>query len=254
MNRFFCSRSDIANDKIIIKDKSQAHHIKNVLRLKPGKKAEVFDEKGNEYNCEIREVKDEIFLDIKNKIMADKINRRIKLTVAVALPKKSKLDDIIDKLVQLGVERVIPLKTERVIVKLDKDKEAERIERWKRIALSAAKQSKRNDLAIIEPVTDFQEVISQSPGFDLRLIPCLEGERKSLKDVFDQFQTGFGIPNRVWNLKVLILIGPEGDFSGKEVRLAGEAGFIPVTLGDLVLRVDTAAIALAGFVSLYARH
>ncbi len=244
MNRFFCGQSDIAGDKIIIRDREQLHHIRNVLRLKPGKPVEVFDEKGNEYNCEIREIKDEVCLDIKNKIPADKASRKIKLTVAIAIPKKSKLDDIIDKLVQLGVERVIPLKTERVIVKLDKYKETERLQRWKKIALSASKQCKRNSLAIIEPVTGFPEVIAQSSGFDLKLIPYLEGERQGLKDVLDRF-----VP-----ADIIVLIGPEGDFSEKEVSLARDAGFIPVTLGDLVLRVDTAAIAVAGFIKLYAHR
>ncbi|MDO8662303.1 MAG: RsmE family RNA methyltransferase [Candidatus Omnitrophota bacterium] len=259
MHRFFCTTSDITSTEIIIKDKEQAHHIRDVLRLKPGKQVEVFDEKGNEYSCEIREIKDKIYLEIKNKIAADKISQRIKLTVACALPKKSKLDDIIDKLVQLGVHRIIPLKTERVIVKLDKYKEAGRLERWRKIALSAAKQSKRNDLPVIEPVQDLQKVIARSQEFDLKLIPYLGGERKNLKDVLDKFlKKGDGsIFSASDSRKIepspcfLILIGPEGDFSEAEVKLAVAAGFIPVTLGDLVLRVDTAAIAAASFITMY---
>lgn len=245
MHKFFCRSQDILGDKIVIADKEQVHHIKNVLRLKPGKKAGAFDEKGNEYNCEIREVKDEVSFKIKNIVLPGKSGQKIRLTVACAIPKKAKLGEIIDKLVQLGVERIIPLKTERVIVKLDGEQEVLRLARWKKIALSASKQSKRNDLAVIEQVQSLQEVISRSSGFSLKLIPHLEGARESLKAILDK-SAGEAPAN------ILLLIGPEGDFSQKEVHLAVSSGFIPVSLGDLVLRVDTAAIAAAAFIRLYA--
>lgn len=229
-------------DMVIISNVEDVHRIKNVLRLKPGKKVEVSDESGNVYACEVLRINDQVHLAIKNKIPAVITNRKIELTMAVAIPKKAKIDEIIDKLVQLGAQRIIPLKTERVIVKLDKSKEASRSLRWKKIALSAAQQCKRTDLAVIEPVKSFKEVIENSGEFDLKLIPYLEGERESLKDILDNFS----------GKKILVLIGPEGDFSPSEISLALSAGFIPVTLGDLVLRVDTAALTAAGFIKLYA--
>lgn len=247
MNKFFARSSGVSADKIIIEDKDEAHHIRDVLRLKPGEKVAVFDEKGNEYLCVIESIEGEIILNIKKRIPAADNDEKFKLTVACAIPKKAKIDDIIDKLVQLGVERIIPLKTERVIVKLDKQKEASRHERWRKIALNAAKQCKRNSLAVLEPVKDFKTLIRESSEFDLKLIPNLEGERKSLKDILDKMACGSPV-------KVLILIGPEGDFSAEEVKLAKACGFIPVTLGNLVLRVDTAAIAAASFIKLYAHH
>lgn len=244
MNKFFVPAAGILADKIIIEDREQTHHIKNVLKLKVGEKVAVFDESGNEYNCVIRELKDKVYLNIEKKIPADNSPEKVKLTVACAIPKKAKIDDIIDKLVQLGVSRIIPLMTERVVVKLDKHKKALRYERWKKIALSAAKQCKRNSLVIIDPVKDFKELIRQSREFDLRLIPHLLGDRQSLKEVLASSASS----------NMLVLIGPEGDFSEKEVSLAIGAGFIPVTLGNLVLRVDTAAIAAASFIKLYAHH
>lgn len=242
MNRFFCKRTDISANNIIINDREQLHHIKDVLKLNPGEKVVVFDEDGGEYSCVILKIADKVHLEIKSKAPAQQDAQQIKLTVACAIPKKAKIDDIIDKLVQLGIYRFIPLKTERVVVKLDKQKEALRLERWKKIALSAAKQSQRNSLAVIDQVRTLDEIISKSNEFDLKLIPCLLGERKSLKDVFAK-----GAP-----VNIIILIGPEGDFSDDEVTLAKRAGFIPVSLGDLVLRVDTAAIAAASFIKLYA--
>lgn len=242
MNRFFCPVSNITGDKIVIGDKDQAHHLKNVLRLKAGKKVLVFDENGNEYNCIIADLKNEIRLDIVNKISSGRRKTRIKLSVACAIPKKAKMDDIVDKLVQLGVDRIIPLKTERTIVKLDKAKEGARLLRWKKIALSASKQSQRNNLAIVEPVKSFAEALALSSEFDLKLIPHLLGSRQSLKEILSRTKPS----------NILVLIGPEGDFSEKEVQLAVDSGFIPVTLGDLVLRVDTACLAAASFIELYA--
>ena len=241
MNRFFSPASNILGNKIIIDNKNESHHIKIVLKLKAGEKVEVFDENGNEYDCIISGISDNIHLDVKNKIAADKMKRKIKLTIACAIPKRAKIDDIIDKLVQLGVDRVIPLKTERVIVKLDRYKEATRLSRWKKIALSAVKQCKRNTLALVEPVESFASLITRSSEFDLKLIPHLTGKREGLKEVLD----------RTKPFNILVLIGPEGDFSAKEVNLAMEAGFVPVSLGDSVLRVDTAAIAVASFIKLF---
>ncbi|MCX5695123.1 MAG: RsmE family RNA methyltransferase [Candidatus Omnitrophica bacterium] len=244
MHKFFVPAAGILADKIIIEDREQTHHIKNVLKLKVGEKVAVFDGSGNEYNCVIRELKNKIYLNIEKKIPADNSPEKVKLTIACAIPKKAKIDDIIDKLVQLGVSRIIPLMTERVVVKLDKPKEALRYERWKKIALSAAKQCKRNSLVVIEPVKDFKDLIKQSREFDLKLIPHLLGDRQSLKEILAGSEAS----------NILVLIGPEGDFSEREVSLAIAAGFIPVTLGDLVLRVDTAAIAAASFIRLYAHH
>lgn len=255
MHRFLCRSCDILEDHIIIGDRQQCHHIKNVIKIKPGERVVIFDENGNEYNCVVSQVKDKISLDIKSRILRKSEVDKVRLTVACAIPKKAKIDDIIDKLVQLGVHRVIPLKTERVVVKLDKHKEVLRLERWKKIALSAAKQCQRNDLAVIDSIKSFKEVIASSAEFDLKLIPNLVGERKSLKDILDKFFRDGSFANGSTNRTVpnmIVLIGPEGDFSSQEVSLAQAAGFIPVTLGKLVLRVDTAAIAVASFINFYA--
>jgi 16S rRNA (uracil1498-N3)-methyltransferase len=242
MNRFFCPLANISGDRIIIGDREQAHHIRNVLRLQKGEKAAVFDEKGNEYHCVISGLGDKIQLEIKNKVLSGRQEAEVALTVACAIPKKAKMDDIIDKLVQLGAQRIIPLKTEHTIVKLDKHKEALRLMRWKKISLSASKQSQRNNLAMIGPVMSFKEALAFSSGFDLKLIPHLSGARQGLKEILKQTKAR----------NILVLIGPEGDFSEREIQSALDSGFIPVTLGDLVLRVDTAAIAVASFIELYA--
>lgn len=241
MHRFFIPHQNISGDKIIITDKAQLHHIRDVLRLRPSEAIAVFDGKSNEYSVSLEQASaKEAILKIKDKRKAPGI-RSIRVSVACAIPKKSKFDDIVDKLTQLGVDRIIPLKTERVIVKLNRRKAIHKLERWEKIALSAAQQSQRHNLPAVEQIKDIKEVLSEAKEHDLKLIPTLTGERKSLKEVF----AGSEFKN------ILIFIGPEGDFSPEEVELAKRAGCIPVSLGDLVLRVETAAVAVASFIKIY---
>lgn len=241
MHRFFCPIANIAKDKIVIDNKEQIHHLKDVLRLKVKAHLMIFDDRGNEYNCIIEKITNEVTLGIKHKSLPSSKKEGIKITVACAIPKKSKIDDIIDKLTQLGVDRIIPLETERVVVKLNKNKKEMRLLRWQKIALSASQQSQRNNSPLIEPIKNIKEVLIQSENYDLKLIPTLSGRRKPLKEVL--------LNSNPRN--ILVLVGPEGDFTDGEVDLAKKSGCIPVSLGDLVLRVDTAAIAVVSFIRLY---
>lgn len=245
MNRFFCPHPDILKDEIIIKDKEKVHHISRVLCLKPEEKVIVFDEDGFEYLCVICAIKDEVSLKIEDKRLPDKKESRINLVIACAIPKNARFDDIVDKLTQLGVSRIIPLLTQRVVVRLDRKKKELRINRWRKIAEAASQQSQRRDIPFIDKVQDFKEVIAESKKFDLKLIPTLSGPRKSLNEIVSTYLSG-----ALHTSGILALIGPEGDFSGEEIESAKREGFIPVSLGDLVLRVDTAAIALASFLKL----
>jgi 16S rRNA (uracil1498-N3)-methyltransferase len=124
---------------------------------------------------------------------------------------------------------------------MDRVKKFLRLERWKRIAKSAAQQCKRNDIPIIDSVKRMEEVLAEAGNFDLKIIPTLAGEHRSIKEVFSEIR----------GKKILVFIGPEGDFTDEEIRLAMKAGCIPVTLGPLVLRVDTAAISVVSFIKLY---
>lgn len=240
MYRLFCVFENAPAGTISISDYDRIHHLRDVLHVKTGEKIIVFDQKGNEYNSVIESITSkDVLLRIENTNKNIRKNA-ILITVACAIPKKSKFDDIIDKLTQLGVYKIIPLCTERTIIKLDSRKEKLRLERWNKIAVSAAQQSQRNTLPIIDPLTDIKQVVSESDDYDLKLIPALIDERKPLNQV-----VGVSHPKNI-----LILIGPEGDFTPAEVFLAKEAGFIPVTLGELVFRVETAAVAVTSFLRL----
>lgn len=241
MYRIFFSSKDISSDKILISDSALIHHIKDVLRLKIGDKVAACDESGAIYDSVIESFTNSNMALSIEKIKKADLTKNNMIAVACAIPKKSKFDDVVDKLTQLGVDRIIPLKTERVIVKLDKRKELQRTERWKKVALSASQQSQRNFLPIIEPIMSLEEVLVDSDGYDLKLIPVLIGERKTLKQALSDRIPG----------KVIIFIGPEGDFTPDELELARRFSCIPVTLGDSVLRVETAAVAVASFLKFY---
>jgi 16S rRNA (uracil1498-N3)-methyltransferase len=245
VNRFLVDKINPADKFIILSDPEELHHLKDVLRIKAGEKVAVFDRLGNEYIVVVAEISStQTKLEIKEKRPVNDLG--IEITVACAIPKKVKMDDIIDKLTQLGVTCIIPLQTERVIVKLDKQKKLLRFLRWEKIAISAVKQSQRSNFVTIKPVTEFKDVVSNAQDFDLKLIPTLEPQTKTLKSVFNHSAEQFK--------KIMVLIGPEGDFTPQEVSLAKIAGFLPVTLGKQVLRVDTAAIAAVSFIKLNAEN
>jgi 16S rRNA (uracil1498-N3)-methyltransferase len=237
VHRFYVSNK-IEGNRTSISDAEQLHHMLNVLRLKPDDEVALFDSAGSEYLVVVREIsRKEAVMDIK--IWKPLRNRKLKIVIACAIPKKSKMDDVIDKLTQLDVDEIIPLETERVVVKLvetDSAAESRRV-RWEKIARSAAEQSRRNTLPIISQVMNFTDVLASSKEYDLKLIPELTGNAQHLKEVLEFSQPG----------SVLVLIGPEGDFTPEEVNLATGSGFIPISLGETVLRVETAAIAVASY-------
>lgn len=239
MHKIFISQENISNDLIILSDKEKVHHLKDVLRLQVNEKIKASDSNGNLYNCVVSKVSGgQVILQIKERLFV--AEQAVSITIACAIPKNSRFEDIIDKLTQLGVERIIPLITTRTIVKLDKKKATLRKARWEKIALSSSQQSLRNGLPKIDPVSSVKEVLKNSGEFDFKLIPSLVGNRIPLSKVL--MAPG---PKRI-----IVLIGPEGDFTEEEVNLALDAGFIPVTLGELVLRVETAAIAVASYIRL----
>lgn len=225
----------ISGDTAVIEDVEMLHHLRDVLRLKQGDEVSLFDGEGNEYTGRIASQENK--RAIVSITGCRKSRPRIhKITFACAIPKKSLMDSIVDQLTQLGVDAIIPLETERVVVKLEDNRQS-RLERWRKIALSAAEQSRRNIIPEIPGIFGFKEALTLAGDSDLKLIPTLAGESKTLREALSS--------SRFKN--VLVLIGPEGDFTDREVEQALNAGFIPVSLGDSVLRSETAAVAVASY-------
>jgi 16S rRNA (uracil1498-N3)-methyltransferase len=232
---YFYIPQKISSGFVPISDAEQLHHLKDVLRLKIEDQVTVFDGEGTRYLCRIVGLdrkQANLFIVSKKDIQPSSS----KITIACALPKKAKMDEIIDKLTQLGVDTIIPMMTERVIIKYDENNE-NRYERWGKIALSASEQSQRSRLPVIVKITSLKELLAGSDQYSLKLLPTLEGERINIQLVNSVDSAA----------NILVLIGPEGDFSPQEVQQARDCGFIPVSLGQNILRVDTAAIAVASY-------
>jgi len=238
MHRFLCEPQNITSHQIEILDKEELHHLEDVLRIKVKDKVTILDGRGGEFLCKITHLdRSCVKLSIIEKRICEK---DFKLTVACALPKKSKIDFIVEKLTEIGVDKIILLETERTEVKL-KDS-SKKIARLKKVSEAALKQSGNLFLPEITSMNfkDFLK-LKKDENFDLALIPNLEEATQNIKDLL----TSKALKN------ILVAIGPEGDFSKNEIDLAREAGFVSVALGENVLRVDTAAIVSAGFIKLH---
>ena len=230
MPKFFVSKQQIANQITILDE--DAKHIKTVLRAKPGEEMTVCDGEGTDYFCKINAVAEkEILLDILEKKPCQ-TEPAVKITLFQGLPKADKMDMIIQKCVELGIDSIVPVVTERTIVKLDK-KEPKKIQRWQKIAESAAKQSGRGKIPCIENVLSFSQAIEESKKLCSAVIPYEKELQRGIKEFVKSFSGD----------TLGIFIGPEGGFSLEEIQQAQKEGILPITLGKTILRTETAAIA-----------
>lgn len=211
----------------------EAHHALHVLRLKVGDTLNLFDGRGHEAQARIAEIsKDAVRLAMLQQSSSPPLPCRI--TLAQAIPKKS-MDLIVQKATELGVASIVPLVSDRSVVKPDED--SKRLDRWRDIALDSCKQCGNNWLPEIHPPQKAANFLSSLGRFDLKLIGSLQPDARPLKEIL----SGTPPPGHS-GTSVLILIGPEGDFTPAELNLAKSAGCLPLSLGPLVLRAETAAI------------
>lgn len=243
MPRFFVPKENISKNKIRIDNLSQIHHIRDVLRINTGEEINIFDEDNNEFLCIVESIKaDKIVVDIKRKQKAI-FKKDIHITLACAIPKKGKFELIVQKSTELGVDRIVPLVSQNSIVRFKANEKEKKVERFRRVGIEAAKQCGRSDLPLISPPTKFKELLNSFSSFDYIFLPNLSStDRISFTDAVRKIKL---------NSKVLLLIGPEGDFADEEVSQAIANGATPISLGKLVLRVETAAIVCAGLLSLF---
>ncbi len=241
MNRFFVEKHNIGKEVIKIADHDDVRHLARVLRLRPGEDVFISDGEGGGYITEIEKIaKNSVVLRIKDaQKRRQKSDRKIIVTLACAIPKIARFEDIVDKATQLGVSEIIPLLTERTMIEMGAfDKKRDR---FKRIIIAAASQSGALFLPELREATPFETLISMLGQYELRLLPNLSDRSHILKEVVSGF-TG---------KRILVLIGPEGDFTKHEIEVALRSGCVGVSLGDSVLRVDTAAISVMSFLRLY---
>lgn len=234
MHHFFVTPAQITAETVIITG-PDVNHIRNVLRMRTGARIEVRDGISRNYVCELAEIgADRIRARI---LSADEKNSELpaRLYLLQGLPKGDKMELIIQKAVELGVCRIIPVATRRAVVRLEGKKAENKIKRWNAVAASAAKQSGRMIIPEVTPVMTLTEACSYAGGFDLKLVPYELAEGIT--------ETRAILSRAAQGMQIGILIGPEGGFDREEVAKATAAGFEPITLGRRILRTETAGMA-----------
>lgn len=241
MNHFFVKPENILEDKIYIEG-TDVNHIKNVLRMKAGEEMLLSDGEGNDYTCSIAEMNEnEILCSILSREVSG-TESSVKFYLFQGMPKADKLEHIIQKSVELGVYEIIPTETSRCVVKYDAKKQKSKLERWQKIAESAAKQSHRGIIPQVKEIMTFKNALKYASELDLVLIPY-----ENFKDVKATKEIIAGIKP---GMSVGIFVGPEGGFDQNEVELACEspankgANAKQISLGSRILRTETAPLML----------
>ncbi|MGA9780337.1 MAG: RsmE family RNA methyltransferase [Limisphaerales bacterium] len=241
----------------------EAHHALHVLRVKRGEPVVVLDGAGHEFLCEIANAsRDAVTMCVRQKNFVPPPPCQI--TLLQAVPRGKIIESIIQKSVELGAYRIVPLLTERVVTHLEEKERANKQEKWQLVAIEAIKQCGSAWLPKIETPKTIEEVLacrnaehrpgaslkSKSAGtvpgappllpalFELSLVGSLQTERRHPRECFHEFQAKHGRPPQ----NVAAWIGPEGDFTPNELKAIQAGGALPISLGRLTLRVETAAI------------
>ena len=234
MRYFFIKQSDLAGSKAVVKG-SDAHHIKNVLRLKPGDKIGLFDGTGLNYETRIVTLLPKSVEVSVVRSFPSATEPSVDITVAQALLKDRKMDLLVRQLTELGITRWIPFIAKRSVPRPDKKRLFTRTERWKKIAKEAVKQCKRSCPLKIGATVSFKEVLNLGKDSDLKIV-FWEEESKPVSQELS-------VSNAKPAEKIFILLGPEGGFTLNEVENAKASGFITAALGPRILRSETATIA-----------
>ena len=206
----------------------EAKHLSQVLRIQPGAVVTVFDGLGNHAQARVLSVSKQR-VDLMLELAESAPTSLPDITLVQAIPKGKNMDWIVQKAVELGVSRIQPLVTSHTIVSPGGDK----AEKWRRTALEACKQCGQFTIPIIEDPLPFAEWLANRPSADLDVIASLADNPRNFRETLQL------LPDLE---SITLAIGPEGDFSPEEMTAALAAGFVPVTLGDLVLRVETATM------------
>jgi len=236
--RFFLPARQIHDNRGTI-DGQEWEHLRKVLRLKPGDRITVFDDTGWEHEAVIRSLgaaQGEI------EILSSSQARRespLQITLAVGLTKGERFEFVVEKATELGVQTIVPFTSTYAVPKLDERKIATRTERWRKIAVSAAKQCGRTRVPEVLPLCTFQELLIRPAHAGIKLIFWEKEAERSIDEVYEKQRDAKAIT---------LAIGPEGGFSSAEAELAQSHGFDSVQLGRRILRAETAAVTALSLV------
>ncbi|MDF2839255.1 MAG: hypothetical protein K0Q99_26 [Clostridia bacterium] len=234
MHRFFAKMENIKGDNIYI-DGEDVQHISRVLRLKEGDKIVVCDQQGMDYSVAIESISKHT---VKTRII-EKENSKGEPSIEVVLyqgiPKSTKMDLIIQKCTEMGITRIVPVITARTVVRLESEKdEIKKVARWTKIGEEAAKQSARGIVPQIDMPMNLEQALQDSKQLDLVLIPYEWEEKVSVKSALKGKEPkGIGF-----------FVGPEGGFDTFEIDKAKQNNLVPVTLGNRIMRTETAGLAM----------
>ena len=236
MHRFYVLPENWNPDALSLRG-PEAHHARDVLRMKQGHRAVVFNGRGREITAEIVDLaKDEVRLRKLHE--SETAPLRCRITLGQAIPKGKNMDLIVQKAVEIGASEIAPLISERTIVDLDQKEAEQKRQKWQQVAIEAAKQCGQNWLPAVPVPQKLKSFFAHPRNFDLRLIGSLQSDAIHLKKILSDYVE----QHRDRPKSVLMMVGPEGDFTPAELALAKTHSCRPITLGPIILRVETAAI------------
>lgn len=237
MRRFFVP-PELSRGEVFELPEREARHATQVLRLEAGDALTVLDGAGGVMECVVESTTKRSL-----RVTVRKREHRAPLPCAItlvqAIPKGPAFETIVQKATELGAARIIPLLSERVVVQIGERDGAAKMEKWQQIAIESIKQCGSPWLPRIEAPVSFGQWAERAPSADFAVVASLESGSRHLHDVLAEFSAGKKNPAK----SAIVWIGPEGDFTPAEYSAIDELGAAPITLGPLILRADTAAIA-----------
>jgi len=215
----------------------ESHHCVNVLRLGANERITVFDGAGREASA--------VIVEANSKGVVVKVAAASKtppppcaITLAQAVPKGKNMDLIVQKAVELGASSIAPILSDRTVVQLEAGEMEKKRAKWQEVALEACKQCGQNHLPVVAKPSSSKEFFDRADRTELMLIASLQPDARPIKSVLQDFVTTHSRLPR----SAMVMVGPEGDFTPAELSLAKSNGCIPITLGPIILRTETAAI------------
>lgn len=234
MANFYITK-DMIHGSLAVIDNEEARHIKNVLRMKKGDELVLCDGEGNFHEAVIAKLDEKsVEAEIIRSYTAE-TEPKIKITLYQGVPKNPKLETIVQKATEVGVVRVVPVDTVRAVAKIDKEA---KIDRLRKIAKEAAKQSKRAIVPEVSSVMSFKDAIDEASEADIKIIAYENEKEVSVKETLQKAD----------GTSVALIIGPEGGFEEKEIEYAKSMGITSVSLGKRILRTETAGLCVSAVI------
>jgi 16S rRNA (uracil1498-N3)-methyltransferase len=236
MHRFYLPPEERKTGPLTLAGR-EAHHALRVLRVRHGDRVVVLDGAGKEFICDVESFdRDKVHLAVVEQKAVPPLPCQI--TLLQALPKAKLIESIIQKATELGAARIVPLLTERVVTELDEKHAGRKAEKWQQVAIEAIKQCGVAWLPRVEAPLTPAEFLARKESFELPLLASLQSGAQHPRNYFSRFEAQHGRRPK----SACVWVGPEGDFSPGEVAAITGTGALPITLGPLTLRVETAAI------------